>query len=139
MPRHKYCPATNYALAPTATGVAAAWEYEGGIYFAAFDASARSLSKVLQVGGDGGHYKSGLTPASDVPKHKSPFIAENGRGERLIVWTEGVLWNKGGSVAWQVYGADHKPIGETGNADGVPASSLATAFSRADGSFVIIF
>ena len=63
----------------------------------------------------------------------------NGQGETLLAWTEGTSFAKGGSVAWQVFDKENKPSAEKGRAEGVPASSLATAFAKQDGAFVIVY
>jgi hypothetical protein len=57
----------------------------------------------------------------------------------LLAWTENMGWNKGGSLAWQLYGADQKPTGEKGTARGVPVWSLPTGFAKANGDFVIVY
>jgi hypothetical protein len=48
-------------------------------------------------------------------------------------------WAKGGSLAWQLYDADHKPVGEKGRASDVPVWSLITGFAKANGDFVIVY
>ena len=121
-----YCPASSYGLAQSAAGVLVAWELKNQIYFAAFDPQSHQLSNPILVGGEGA-------------RRKYPVIVANARGEKLVAWTEGVSWSKGGSVAWQIYGADDQPIGARGEAPGVPPSSQATAFARPDRSFVVVF
>ena len=66
-------------------------------------------------------------------------MAADARGQTILVWTEGVGWNRGGSVVWQVYDKDGKPTAEKGRADGVPTWSLVAAFARPDGSFVVLY
>ena len=48
-------------------------------------------------------------------------------GECANSWTEGMGWQRGGSVAWQLFDRDGDPLGEgRGNAEGVPVwSSVA--------------
>ena len=72
-------------------------------------------------------------------KRKHPVAVGNDRGESLFVWTEGTAWAKGGSVVWQVFDQDGKASSEKGRADGVPVWSLATAFAKPDGNFVIVY
>jgi hypothetical protein len=76
-------------------------------------------------------------PASTKRKH--PVVVANANGDMLFVWTEGTGWAKGGAAAWQLYDKDGKATSEKGRADGVPVWSLATAFAKADGSFVIVY
>jgi hypothetical protein len=70
---------------------------------------------------------------------KHPVAIGNTRGEVLLVWAEGTGWDKGGSLAWQVY--DHKgnPLAVKGRAAGLPTWSLPTAFAEPDGNFTIIY
>jgi hypothetical protein len=66
-------------------------------------------------------------------------VAVNGKGETILVWTEGMGWNKGGSLAWQVYDKGGKPTAERGHAAGVPVWSLVAVFVRPDGHFAIVY
>ena len=61
------------------------------------------------------------------------------RGETLLVWTEGTGWNRGGSLAWQLFDRSGKPVGEAGSAPGIAVWSLAAAVAHPDGSFEIIY
>ena len=72
-------------------------------------------------------------------KRKHPAIAANGRGETLFVWTEGTGWKKGGSLAWQLYDVQGKPIGGRGEAPGIPVWSLAAVVAEKDGGFTIVY
>ena len=54
--------------------------------------------------------------------------------------SEGVpLRSKGGSVAWQLYDKQGKPISEKGHADGLQSWSLPTAFAEQDSNFSIVY
>jgi len=66
-------------------------------------------------------------------------VGVNTRGEVLLAWAEGTGWNKGGSIAWQLYDREGKPISDQGRADGLQAWSLPTAFTDPDGNFTIIY
>lgn len=122
----KTCPMSSYALAASPAGALVGWEFKGAIYYADCDPLAPRPPDPMRVGGKG----SG---------RKHPAFAANARGERLIVWTEGTGWERGGKVAWQLYGADGKPIGAKGEEKGVPVWSFAAAFARADGMFVVLY
>jgi hypothetical protein len=80
---------------------------------------------------------TGVTPARAKGKH--PVAVGNGQGEILLVWTEGTGWQKGGGVAWQLYDRAGNETSEKGRADGVPVWSLATAFAKSDGTFMVIY
>jgi hypothetical protein len=102
----------------------AAWENNGQVYFAAID-SSKPLVAIAAPGETG--------------KRKHPAIASNSRGETILVWTEGTGWRKGGSLAWQVFDKNGKPIGEMGAAQGVPVWGLATVIAEAGGDFTIVY
>ena len=79
-----------------------------------------------------------ISPAGQ-GKRKHPVLAANNRGETIFVWTEGMGWNQGGAVAWQVYDKDGKPTTESGSKRGVPTWSLVAVFADADGNFTIVY
>ena len=119
------CPMSSASLAAGSQGVLATWETAGQVYLAVAD------PQTLQV-------SAPLAPAG-VAKRKHPVAVANATGHTLFAWTEGTGWNKGGAVAWQVFDKEGKPTAEKGRADGVPAWSLATAFAKQDGTFVIVY
>jgi hypothetical protein len=55
------------------------------------------------------------------------------------VWTEGTGWQKGGSLAYQIYDAAGKPTGETKQLPGIPTWSFAAAVRASDNSFSILY
>ncbi|HZL37793.1 MAG TPA: sialidase family protein [Tepidisphaeraceae bacterium] len=72
------------------------------------------------------------------PKH--PALASNAAGQTLLVWTENTGWNRGGSIAWQIFDSEGRAIrASAGNTPGLPAWGAPAAFSRADGSFTIVY
>lgn len=120
------CPMSTAALAESAAGVLAAWEAEGQVYGTRIDPATGRHSAAWAAPGVGG-------------KRKHPAIAGNARGETILAWTEGMGWNRGGSVAWQVYDPNGRPVGEPGHAAGVPAWSLVAVAARPDGGFVVLY
>jgi hypothetical protein len=119
------CPMSSAALSPGQSGVLAAWETAGQVYFATVNPNTLQVSEPI------------CPPAGAARKH--PVAVGNARGETLLVWTEGTQWAKGGSVAWQVYARDGALTAEQGRVEGLPAWSLATAFPQPDGNFVIVY
>lgn len=119
------CPMSSAFFSEITRGVLAAWETEGQVYYATVNPKTMQVSKPI-------------APPGGV-KRKHPVAVANSMGETLFVWIEGTGWAKGGAVAWQLYDKEGKPAPETGRADGVPVWSLATAFARQDGSFVIVY
>jgi hypothetical protein len=119
------CPMSSASFSETKTGVLAAWETEGKVYF------TRLNPKTLKAA-------EPVSPAGGIGR-KHPVAVGNKKGEVLLVWTEGTGWSKGGAVAWQLYDESGKPTSEKGRTEGVPVWSLATAFAKEDGGFVIIY
>ena len=120
------CPASTAAFCPTANGAWAAWETRDQVYFARI---ARRMEKRLNP----------IAAPGEGKRRKYPVIAENARGETILVWTEGMGWEKGGSVAWQVFDKDGKPTSEKGQMSGVPTWSLVAVFARPNGGFTILY
>ncbi|HWX21778.1 MAG TPA: hypothetical protein VN578_17890 [Candidatus Binatia bacterium] len=120
-----FCPMSSATLTEINGGALAAWETGSQVYFVTVNPKTLQVSMpICPTGGTG---------------RKHPVAVANGRLETLLVWTEGTAWAQGGKVAWQVYGPDGKPGSEAGRADGVPAWSLATAFTKLDGDFAIVY
>lgn len=123
------CPMSSASLANgvgSASELMAAWETQGQVYFASLDAKAPRSVFPIPATGIGG-------------KRKHPAIAVNQHGDKILVWTEGTGWKKGGSLAWQIYDSQGKPIGEKGEAPGVPVWSFAAVIAEQDGSFTVIY
>lgn len=117
------CPMSSAFLSETKTGVLAAAETHGKVFFIRVDAQTGKVS----------------SPVSPEVKGKHPVAVGNAAGEVLLAWTEGTGWGKGGAVAWQLYDERGNPTSEKGRAEGVPTWSLVAAAAKPDGSFVIIY
>lgn len=125
------CMMSSAALATDARGaMVATWETRGQVFFEALDdgAAARPAAGAAKA-----------APGTGDSRHH-PRVAVNAAGERLLCWTEGTGWEKGGALAWQLFSADGKPVeGAAGRVDGVPAWSFGTPVARVDGSFVVFY
>jgi hypothetical protein len=120
------CPMSSEAFAENPRAVLAAWETAGQIYIAQID---RKTGKASQPNAAPG--------GSENRKH--PALAVNRQGQTLVAWTEGTGWERGGALAWQVYGPTGKPTTIKGRADGgIPVWSFAGIFPQPDGSFLIL-
>ena len=117
------CPMTTFAMAAAPEGIVAAWETQQQIYSAVLDPERRTVSAVAPMAG------------AAIRKH--PSIAINAAGDRLIAWTEGTAWARGGTVAWSLRNAKGGQTGSAANAGVVPVWGLVSAIARPDGSFVI--
>ncbi|MBN9688645.1 MAG: exo-alpha-sialidase [Verrucomicrobia bacterium] len=117
------CPMSSATVSAAGTTTLAAWETSGRVHMGRFS-NADGSPDVRAVG--------------PLKGAKHPRLAINGRGETLMVWTEGTGWQSGGSLAWQVFDAQGEPTGEKGKRDGVAAWSYATTYARPDGDFVIL-
>jgi hypothetical protein len=120
------CPMSSYALAEGGGAVLAAWETDGQVSCVRADPASGKHAAPLAAPGPG-------------QGRKHPVVAANAHGETLLAWTEGMGWNRGGSLAWQVFGKDGKPTAEKGRERGVPVWSLVAAFARPDGRFTIVY
>lgn len=120
------CPMSSFAFAEGPAEVLAAWETNGQVYFAQIDPATGKRSEPVAAPGES-------------RDRKHPVVASNKQGQILLAWTEGMGWQRGGSVAWQVFDKDGRPTAEKGRADGVPVWSLVAVFARADGGFTIVY
>jgi hypothetical protein len=48
-------------------------------------------------------------------------------------------WNRGGSLAWQIFDKSGKSTKDKGQADGVPTWSVVAVFGRQDGGFTVVY
>jgi hypothetical protein len=120
------CPMSSEAFTEGKAGVFAAWETEDQVYFAKSAPGGAELGKPVNAPGSG-------------KKRKHPALANNAKGETILVWTEETDWNKGGSLAWQVFDAAGKPTSQKGRIDsGIPVWGLPTAVATPEGEFIII-
>jgi hypothetical protein len=118
------CPMTTFAMAVSSDGLVAAWETAQQIHSAVLDPEHRTIGPVTPVAGTG------------VRKH--PSVAINAAGDRLIAWTEGTAWARGGTVAWQLQDRAGRLSASAANAGSVPVWGLVSVVPRPDGSFLII-
>ena len=117
---------SSEALVEGPQGVLAAWETAGQVRFARIDPATRKTGAPISAPGRG-----------DNRKH--PTLAVNPAGDTLLAWTEGTGWQRGGSLAWQLYDKTGKPTGEKGRVEGgIPVWGLATVVARPDGGFTVI-
>jgi hypothetical protein len=121
----KNCPMSSAAFCEKGGSVCAAWETKGQVYFSRIDQATGKRSSPIAAPGESN-------------KRKHPVVAGNARGETILVWTEGMGWEKGGSLAWQVFDKSGKPTADKGRAEGVPTWSLVAVFTRSDGRFTIL-
>jgi len=117
------CPMSSAAFAEGSDGLIVGFESEGKV---GIKRLALSTSRVTDFN---------LTNA----RGKHPAVAANGRGEVLVVWSEGSGWAKGGVLRWQVFDREGAATAEKGRVDGVPVWSLPTAVSLPGSEFLIVF
>ena len=120
------CPMSSEAFAASPSGPLASWETKGQVYFARVDSRTGRTGPVTAAPGP-----------STARKHST--LGVNNRGEILFAWTEGTGWQRGGALAWQIYGPDGQPLGRTKRMEGgIPAWGLPTVVALSDGSFLLV-
>jgi hypothetical protein len=117
------CPMSSMDLAENSEMAVGAWETGGQVFWARLDAA-------------GGQPTS---PPGEGKGRKHPRIAVNRDGEVFLAWTEGTGWQRGGSLAYQLFDRDGRPAMERGQLPGIPAWSFASATVRPDGGFSVIY
>lgn len=111
-------------FAENANTLVCAWETGGQVYW-------------TRINGD----RTGEPTAApgDGKGRKHPRLAVNGKGEVLLVWTEGTGWQKGGSLAYQPYDADGRPTREAKQVPCIPTWSFAVPVHMADDGFSVLY
>ena len=119
------CPMSSEAFAHLGERTWGAWETAEQVFVADLSDRGTRISPQAAPG--------------EAARRKYPALAVNGAGQVLLVWTEGTGWNKGGSLAWQVFDEQGRPTAENGSAIGVPVWSFPAAYAEEDGNFVILY
>jgi hypothetical protein len=119
-----YCVMSTADLEPCRTGLLAAWEQEKQVHGA-------TLTK--------GKAEVEFTPGGSTGHRAHPVIAQDKNGNTLLAWTEGMGWQRGGSLAWQLYDRAGHALGPAGSAPGVPVWSLISVWARPGGGFVVMY
>lgn len=120
------CPMTTGTFAEMPEKILVAWQTKNQVSF-------------CQVNPKTGEKSPPISPPGKPNNRKYPSIAANSQGMILLAWTEGMSWNRGGSVHWQVFDSTGKSTQQHGRANGVPAWSLVGAVAMPDGRFVVIY
>jgi hypothetical protein len=115
------CPMSSMAFAEVRGRVEGAWETGGQVYF-----EDLTESRAVPVSAPG-----------ESKGHKHPRLASESDGTTLLAWTEGTGWARGGSLAWQLYDASNKPVGQKGSAAGVPAWSFGAVVAMPHGFLIL--
>jgi hypothetical protein len=118
------CPMSSMDFAENGNTVACAWETGGQVCWTRL-AGGRT-SEVIAAPGEG-------------KGRKHPRIALNQKGELLLAWTEGTGWQKGGSLAYQVYDVNGQATAEKEQLPGIPTWSFAATIARPDNGFSIVY
>ncbi len=117
------CPMSSMDFAENGKMVVGAWETGGQVYWARLDSGT---GEPLAAPGEG-------------KGRKHPRLAINPSGEMLLVWTEGTGWQKGGSLAYQLYDRGGQPTTERKQLPGIPVWSFAAPFARPGGRFSLVY
>ncbi len=117
---------SSESLSDAGSAVLAAWETNGQVFFTRVNRQSDAI-------------QGPISPPGRAGSRKHPAVAASDTGETILVWTEGTGWQKGGSLAWQVFDNSGQPTGKSGFLEGaVPVWGLATVVARPDGGFVVI-
>ena len=114
------CPMSHAALLPRGADFLAASERAGTVWLTGLAATALAADERTEG-------------------QKYPALAMNARGDLLLAWTEGMGWNKGGALAWKIFPAGKLESGAAMHRGTVPAHGSAAAFTRPDGTFVLMY
>ncbi len=119
------CPMSTSIFTAVGDTVLMTWEARGQVSAGRVDATAAVSNRLA-------------APGEPTGRRRYPVAARNRAGETLLAWAEGMAWQSGGAVCWQVFGPDGRPGDQRGRADGVPPWSLIAAVPTDDG-FVLLY
>ena len=117
------CPVSTTSLFAGPGGLTVTWETQGQVYFAGVD----RLDAVR------------APPGQARFRRKNPVVAVGPRGDTLLAWGDGPGFSFGGSLHWQVFGADGRPVGEPGGGAGTVIEGSTVAAVVQDGRFLVVF
>jgi len=116
------CPGTSFSIASAEGDVVGAWETKGHLYFA-------------KLGAIPLHVQS--APSGTAQRYPSLTLGQG--GSSLLTWTNGAGWQKGGSLHWQAYDKDFRPLGPAGSSGETPVWSFPTAVALSGNRYAIYF
>jgi hypothetical protein len=93
------CPMSSMSFTESAGNTLATWETGDQVFHG--KVSGTAVPNIIAAPGD-------------AKGRKHSRLAVNSRGETLLVWTEGTGWQRGGSLAWQIFDSNGKPSGDKG-------------------------
>ncbi len=120
------CVMSTKSFSESSSGVLAAWEQTGQVYYGVVNPQTSKMTSSIPARGQ-----------ATLRNH--PVVVGNRNGQILLAWTEGMAWQQGGSLGWQVFDAAGRAQGEARHASDVPVRSLVAAFARPDGGFTILY
>lgn len=113
------CPMSSASFLPSMKSLRAAWENDGQIVTGL-------------MGGD-----VSLEVKTGPRNAKHPVLAQNTKGQILVVSVIGSGWSKAGRLHWDLLDAEGR-ITDTSDGDKLPVWSYAAAYVRPDGGFVVL-
>lgn len=115
------CPMSSMTILPGRPPLYA-WEHDGQVAFS-----------------EGPRVAEPVPADTEDPKarRKHPRLARTPKGDVLLTWATGTGWNKGGSVAWQVF-ADGNSAGPIESREDLPVWSFPTVAAVGD-RFIVLY
>lgn len=121
------CPMSSASFSEGPAGLFVSWETDGQVWFATIDIeTGKMTAEPIAAPGE-----------KSVRKH--PSLAQNAKGEILLVWTEVGGWGQGGTVHWQLFDKTGRALELHGSTEGLPAWSFAAAIVLPNGQFAVLY
>ncbi len=117
------CPISTTSLTAGPEGMLVSWETAGQVYVSDVDALAHPVSPAGRA----------------AARRKNPAVAVNDRGEKLLVWGDGISWQSGGAFHWQLFDASGAATADHGTGPAIPDGSVPAVVTEPDGTFLVIF
>jgi hypothetical protein len=122
-----FCVMSTAAFATANDSDIAVWETREQIRIDRFDPKTGNAAEPISIPG-----------AANDRKH--PAVAVNDRRDFIVAWSEGTGWNKGGSIAWQVFDKEgHAKPGQSGHANDLPVWGVPAVFATRGSTFKVVY
>ncbi|MEX2639971.1 MAG: hypothetical protein WD266_04760, partial [Balneolales bacterium] len=120
------CPMSTSSAFSEHDKFSVAWETNGQVSFASTKDATQQVDSLTRAPGDS-------------RSRKHPAVAHNNREETILVWTEKMGWERGGTLHWQVFDVNLQPTSKSGRSDDVPVWSRPAVVTNENGDFTIFY
>ena len=117
------CPMSSATITSDQTDTYGIWETGGKVNFSILNNQSLTI----------------FSPESQKKGSRHPFFSALKNGYKLASWSEGTGWNKGGSVAWELFGPNQESIKSGKIEEAIPVWSFPSSFSNVKKGITLVY